>query len=64
MFLTRKINKNTVVVMDSDAISMAIRPSGKAHYGSEMKVCQIKDGRLIIDKSVAEKFGLSVENAG
>ena len=61
MFLTRKIDKATVAVLDDFPVSIALRPSGREYYGKEEIVCKVTDGKLIINKETAARYGLEVE---
>lgn len=61
MFITKKINKTTVAVLDNYPVSIAIRCSGKEYYGKEEVVCEIVDDKLVIYEAVAAKYGLAIE---
>ena len=64
MFQTKKISKDVVAVMYSgaDPISIDLRYSGKQYYGTEVPLVEFSaDGtELIIDRSVADKFGIDI----
>ena len=60
MLQTKKIN-NGVVAVAYDPTQILVRNSGKAHYGSELALVQIKDGKVILNESVARDFGLTID---
>ena len=60
MFLTKKIDKNIVAVVDTDPVSISIRKSGKEYYGTEDHICRIKDGKVLVNKEIAAKYGLDI----
>ncbi len=62
MVLTKKINKDTVAVLDTYFHpSMLIRNSGKDQYGHEEEVVSIRDGKLIVNENIAQKYGLKLD---
>ena len=62
MFMTKKINKNTVAVLFGgvETPSIALRKSGKAYYGTEEGAIYLCEDKIVINKPVAEKYGLKV----
>ncbi len=63
MFTTSKISKDTVAVLYNapDKTGIAIRKSGRAYFGTEKYAVTVMDGKIVIDKSVLEQFGLNLE---
>ncbi len=60
MLQTTKIAKDLVGVT-FDAKEILLRESGKAHFGTEKPVVTIESNRIIINKAVADQFGLTIE---
>lgn len=64
MVYTRKINKDAVAVVDNHScsapISISMRKSGKAYIGHEEGMVYVCENKLVINKPVAEKYGLQV----
>lgn len=60
MIQTTKIAKNLVGVT-FDAKEILLRESGKAYFGTEKPVVTVKSDRIVINKAVAERFGLAIE---
>lgn len=62
MFMTKKINKNTVAVLFGgvETPSISLRKSGKAYYGTEEGVIYLCEDKIVINKPVAEKYGLKL----
>lgn len=61
MFITKKINKDTVAVLNDYPVSINIRKSGRLYYGTEKPICKICDDKLIINEDVANEFGIIIE---
>ena len=61
MFITKKVNKNVVAVMDNYPPSIYLRKSGKQYYGKEIAACVVKEDKVIINKRNIESFGLEIE---
>ncbi len=63
MFSTKKINENTVAVIyyGADNASIALRKSGKAYFGTEEDVVHFEKNELIVNKSVAAKYGIKIK---
>ena len=59
MLQTRKINKNTVIV-SHEIPEMLIRKSGKAYYGTEVELINIKNNTIIVNADVAKEYGLTL----
>ena len=62
MFMTKKINKNTVAVLFGgvEAPSISLRKSGKAYYGTEEGAIYLCEDKIVINKPVVEKYGLKL----
>lgn len=60
MLQTTKIAKNLVGVT-FDAKEILLRESGKANFGTEKPVVTIESDRIVINKTVADQFGLTIE---
>jgi len=60
MFTTRKISKDLVAVT-YDTTHMYLRKSGKKYFGTEKEAVIMEEGKLIINKSVLDEFGLKLE---
>lgn len=62
MFMTKKINKDTVAVLwgGVETPSVSLRKSGKAYIGHEEGVVYFCEDKIVINKPVAEKYGLKV----
>ena len=64
MFLTKKINKNVVAVVYAgvDGPSIDLRYSGKQYYNTEARLVgfNAEGTELIIDRSVADEYGIDI----
>ena len=60
MFQTKKVSRNVVAVIQ-DATRILLRKSGRVYYGTEETAVLISDKKIIIDQTVVEKYGLSIE---
>lgn len=64
MFSTKKINRDTVAVIYSgaDSVSIDLRASGKQFYGTEKPLVYFnpEGTELIVDRAVADEFGLDI----
>lgn len=59
MFISNKINKSCVAVVDN-AKGIFLRSPGKANFGKEIPVVELNNDELIINEDIAEMFGLKV----
>lgn len=63
MYLTRKISDDCVAVAKEGIevpLGVFLRKSGKKYYGTEEPAVYLCEGKLIINKPIAEKYGLKV----
>ena len=60
MLQTKKIS-DAAVAVSFDPTEILIRKSGKQYFGKEKALARITDGKLVIDESVAEEFGIEIE---
>lgn len=64
MLVTRKINKDAVAVVTNGyyevLLGISLRKSGKAYYGTEEGAVYFCEDKIVINKPVAEKYGLKV----
>ena len=60
MLQTTKISKNLVAVT-FDSKEILLRESGRAYFGKEKPVVTIESDRIVINKAVADQFGLTIE---
>ena len=63
MMATKKVNKDTVAVLSFGAypVSIALRKSGKAYYGTEKNAVRFEEDKLVINRKVLSQHGLSLE---
>lgn len=63
MYLNRKVTDDCVAVAKEGIeapLGIFLRKSGKKYYGTEEPAVYMYEGKLIINKPVAEKYGLQV----
>lgn len=62
MFMTKKINKDTVAVLFGgvETPSISLRKSGKAYIGHEEGAIYLCEDKIVINKPVIEKYGLKL----
>jgi len=60
MFTVNKVS-NDLVAVTYDSKYMYVRRSGKKYYGTEKCLARLDEGKLTINKSVLDEFGLELE---
>ena len=61
MLQTRKIN-NELCAVAFEPTEIMVRKCGKAYFGKEKVLVNIKDGKLYIYEDVAKEFGIEICN--
>ena len=62
MILTKKVNKDTVCVLDNyPNPTLGLRKSGKEMYGQHEIAAEISDGKLVVDENVLKKYGIGLD---